>query len=83
MIAIPWKCRCMASERTFDMRERDAGEDVRAWMDSLARCISTEHRRVSPLCQAVSMEYLKFRSRTVILSASHCPPGIESSSCAQ
>ena len=59
MISIHWKCRCLPAERTFEMRERDADEDVREWIDSMRRCLTAEHRQVSPLCQSVMMEYVK------------------------
>ena len=62
-ITIIWKCTCLPSERTFEMRERENAEDVLDWMEDVKGRLSQEHGRASPFYMAQSVEYIKFEVR--------------------
>lgn len=55
-----YKCACMAAEASVEVPERKALEDVVYWVEQVAgRAISDDHRRRSPTCSRVKMEYAK------------------------
>ena len=57
---VHYKCFCNRFEQTLTIREREAGEDVVAFVrDNVADAISRHHRALSPLCTRTQMEYAK------------------------
>lgn len=59
MIQIPYKCACMPAEAIVEVRYRNQGEDMLAYMEIVVGTIGADHRKRSPLCQAQAMEYAK------------------------
>jgi hypothetical protein len=49
----------METETSFECRERKPGEDITVFMGYIESCVTTDHRRKSPLCRAAKLEYLK------------------------
>lgn len=56
---IAYKCRCMKAEQELPVPDRRAGGDLNDWMHMITTCVSTDHRALSPLCQATAMEFVK------------------------
>lgn len=56
---VTFKCACMMSEGTFDVRHRRTGEDIADWMKEVQRRLGFVHRKRSPLCRAPTVEYVK------------------------
>lgn len=54
-----YKCRCMTEEKSLYMRERKPDEDIINYMEDVQRKVGAEHKKLSPLCRATALEYLK------------------------
>jgi hypothetical protein len=59
MIDARYKCACMTQEALVLIAERRPNEDISDYMGYVSMALSTDHRRRSPLCLAVTMEYVK------------------------
>lgn len=63
-VTIIWKCQCLRLERSFEMRERRRGEDIKIWMDDVQYELTGEHDKISPLCTSGKVEYIKIEHQT-------------------
>lgn len=60
MLTVVYKCHCMPSERSVQVRERLENEDVVTWVRNIMGiAIQNDHTQNSPLCQRKTMEYVK------------------------
>lgn len=60
MYEVIYKCRCMATERTLNVRNREPDEDITDYMEDVVRReITDDHRMQSPICMAPALEYAK------------------------
>lgn len=59
VIAITYKCRCMAKERDVVIDARHAGEPLEGLMRRIQTAIAFDHFLTSPTCREVKMEYAK------------------------
>lgn len=59
-LTILYKCKCMATEAEVTVPHRKPNESIDAWMIGCVQSsIYLDHRRRSPSCAAVEMEYAK------------------------
>ena len=59
IITVPYKCVCMKDEGSFQMQQRDESEDIFAFMERATKALTFAHRKLSPMCNALSVEYIK------------------------
>lgn len=60
MIAIRYKCACMAEEATVQVRERQEGTDIVDWVEGvMGLALAADHKRRSPDCRRPRTEYVK------------------------
>lgn len=62
MITVLYSCAgCGIKERALQVPARVGftADDVVPWMQTVAQCVSDDHRTVSPKCKATSMTELK------------------------
>ena len=59
-VEVGWKCACMATEAKALVPERLPAHNIVAWVqDVMAPRIAAEHRRLSPMCDETTMEFVK------------------------
>jgi hypothetical protein len=59
MLAILYKCKCMAAEASVEVPDRPAGGDLMLWMNVVQGTLGLDHSARSPRCLAAEMEYVK------------------------
>lgn len=60
MIGVIYTCDpCGVKDVEVQVRNRDSGEEVAAWMEEVKRCLSIDHESRSPHCGAQTMTYAK------------------------
>lgn len=59
MVTVLYKCACMSNEGSFEVSARGR-ENVIQWMELFLRpALGADHMRRSPLCRALTVEYIK------------------------
>jgi hypothetical protein len=55
-----YKCSCLNDEASFEVREREADEDVMDWMQGpVNQALIADHKLRSPHCKAIMSATLK------------------------
>lgn len=59
MFKVHYKCACMESEATVNVRHREDGDGVEVWFEEVRQAVSDDHRARSRWCCQSKMEYVK------------------------
>jgi len=52
-VEVRYTCRaCRITDRSLPVRERNADEDIGAWVEMIRYTVSEDHNRTSPKCAA-------------------------------
>lgn len=54
-VEIRYKCVCMSRERSFQVTERGASEEVLDFMNRVQRALAKDHRKFSPMCTSATV----------------------------
>jgi len=57
---VQYACECTPSEVTVEVRDRQEGEDIVHWLESVVMIgIAHDHNTRSPNCNALAVKYVK------------------------
>lgn len=56
---ITYKCACQAKPIEIDAPDRRPAGELDDWFNTIAACVSMDHRALNSKCQRLTMEYVK------------------------